>query len=863
VGEPNRSRGTHPVDAAATVKLSHEKSQNAVSGSDLPAGLSAGIAAGLSGNLRNRFRILALLGRGGMGEVYCAEDLTLGRRVALKAIRSDRRLSTEFRDRFLREARLLSRFEHPGICRIYDVIESTDHDYLVLELIEGHTLCRVGDQLSEKDRLDVARQIAVVLEAAHAEGIVHRDLKPDNIMLTPVGQAKVLDFGLARDVGTPVRERPLQPTEGVSTAGPVTESEDTIDMRPGDTSCGFVMGTPAYLSPEQAAGEPPSPASDMYSFGLVLQRLFTGRKPYEDSEDVQEILEQARHAHTRRVSGIDRDMARLIGSLTTRTPDLRPTATEARRRIAWIQSKPVRRLRRWAVAAGIALVLAGAGKYMFDLRHERGIAQRHRAEAEGLVEFMLGDLRERLEPVGRLDVLDEVGDRALAYFAARSADERTEADHHRFARAMNQIGEVRLNQGDLDAARDAFLKARTAAANLVEQDPKQGDWLLALGASEFWLGNVAYLEGDLDGAEAAFGSYREVSEQLVALDSTNEDWQREVGYAYTNLAALHEAREQVDPALAALDESIRIKRFLVDAAREDPGRRSDLINALAWQANILLMVGDPQAAHSRYADGVDEVRTLIDLDPGDMSHKYLLSVLLHSQAAALEQRGLDDGIDELYAASLDLSRMLADHDSSNAVWREGLTDSYLAVGRRLLWKGHPDAATEPLDQARRLAESLTVIDPQNPDYVDLLVDADCLLARVAVANGDPTAARRGSGRASEMARSGYSHNPGDRRSIESFAKALVLAGEIEKRFGNAQAADSAWREAYGVMQPIGGSSRSRAIREIWLRVLTYRGLKEEAGRIAESLHATGFARPDFTEFCREHELSTVADTTAP
>lgn len=122
--------------------------------------------------------------------------------------------------------------------------------------------------------------------------------------------------------------------------------------------------------------------------------------------------------------------------------------SRARRRLAWIQRRPVRRARRWGAAAALALILAAGIKYTLDLRHERRIAYLHRNEAEGLVEFMIGDPRERLEPVGRLDVPDEVGDRALKYFAARSGEERTD-DQHRFARTMTQIGEVRLNQGDL------------------------------------------------------------------------------------------------------------------------------------------------------------------------------------------------------------------------------------------------------------------------------------------------------------------------------------------------------------------------------------------------------------------------------
>jgi serine/threonine protein kinase len=154
--------------------------------------------AALDGRI-SHYRILYPLGAGGMGEVYAAIDETLQRRVALKAIRVDKRLDEDARARFLREARILSQLDHPNICRAYDYLRDGDHDWLVLELVDGKNLKDALEHgIAEAEKLRIAAQIASVLVVTHEAGIVHRDLKPGNVMITASGDVKVLDFGLAR-----------------------------------------------------------------------------------------------------------------------------------------------------------------------------------------------------------------------------------------------------------------------------------------------------------------------------------------------------------------------------------------------------------------------------------------------------------------------------------------------------------------------------------------------------------------------------------------------------------------------------------------------------------------------------------------
>src|ERR1700677_3415977 len=198
------------------------------------------------------YEILAFLGAGGMGEVYRARDTRLNRDVAIKF--SD----AQFSERFEREAQAIAALNYPNICQIYDV----GPNYLVMELIEGAPIVSSEQPraLPPVDALRLGTQIAAALEAAHAKGIVHRDLKPANILVTPSGVVKLLDFGLAKqDIG--------------SASGDQTR---TVNV----TQAGIILGTPSYMSPEQAEGKPADARSDIFSFGTVFHEMLAGRRAF-------------------------------------------------------------------------------------------------------------------------------------------------------------------------------------------------------------------------------------------------------------------------------------------------------------------------------------------------------------------------------------------------------------------------------------------------------------------------------------------------------------------------------------------------------------------------------------------------------
>ena len=804
----------------------------------------------LSGRCYGHIRVAERIGDGGMGAVYAGFDETLHRRVAVKVLQDDQRLDPEARGRLMREARSLSSLDHPNICRIHDYIEADDVDLLVLEYIEGKTLrAALKDGLPRAEMIRIGMAIAEALVAAHRKGIIHRDLKPDNVMLTANGEVRVLDFGLARWVDDRARLSAAHVAASGSTPSVADIQSRTLALR--RTAIGITVGTPLFMSPEQARGEDLTPASDMHSFGLLLQTLFTGKDPYPEHLYAREVMLLAANNESLPVTQLDRPLAGLIEQLKQMAPTDRPTAAEALRLLHDLEARPKRIARRAAAAVIAVLVLLGVGKYTIDLRRERAAAlaaeqqavaarkkaAEHRAQAEDLINFMVGDLRKKLEPVGRLDLLDDVGERALAYSASLPSELMSADELARNAKVLSQLGEVRVAQGRLAEASSIFSRSLGIAAAAVKKDASSQSAQLAAMTGHYWVGQAASLRGNAGEALREMELYLATARQLSSAHPQNEEYRIERAYGHANVGTLLMNEGRFGEAGKHFEEALRIKQARL---ARDPGNvewLADLAITINKLAINLQKTGDLRGALRRFEEQKRIAEQLVAAAPDNAQWKLRLSYAHAYLASALLNTGALDAAQREYEAALRIDQALAANDPGNANWKRNFAGTTARVAAVHALHGDIANAENGFSRSEALFEELV---RRDPDRVLFKTDLAMTRARHAMSRVQRRDVRGAAKAWSLIGDLGAGDTPARQ------AEVLLAGIAVADAAGNASELDALRRraEALFAAPPLDASSEPEVL-ALRARLLVAGGRGSEASPLIARLDAIGYRHPDY------------------
>ncbi len=707
----------------------------------------------LAGQTVGTYTLERQIGQGGMGTVWLARR-TDGRyegQVAIKFLNAGL-LGQGGAQRFAREGQILARLAHPHIARLLDagIAPAGGQPYLVLEYVDGLPLDRYCQDHTLDTRASVRLFLDVLAAVAHAHNrlILHRDLKPSNILVTAAGEVKLLDFGIAKLLDD------SSPTEANAAAG-AAASELT-------RQAGRAF-TPRFAAPEQVEGGDVTTATDVYALGVLLYLLLCGQHPTTEAAADATLLERMRtvvEVEPRRLSErlrgaggkLNTQRAReLRGDLDTivacalkkapaeRYPNASALADDLRH---WLAYEPIKarpdsagyrfkkfmRRHRVGVATGSLASLAlltGIGVALWKAQE----AHEQRVQAEGLIEFMLVDLRQKLEPVGRLDALDVVGEKALSYYAAQQISQLDPDSLGRRARALHLMGEVAEKRGKLDEASRMFGDAAQTTAELLARAPQDGQRLFDHAQSVYWVGYMDKQRGQLPESMQQFERYLALAQQLAQAYPAQLEWQKELGYANANLGVMS-IDQQPTSALAYHQAAQAVWQRLVAGA---PEVRFNQANSLGWTAKAHGSMGNYAAALA--------------------AEQQKLAVLNSMPDATTNRR--------------------VQHLIGNAYYESGRMQFYL---------GDTGAALVNTRQAVALMQALVDSDGSNLDWLGQFSVLRLGLIDIQTAHAQQTGQASQTGQTSQTSQTGPSSAPDPRQSLQQLRAdiARLMAADADK-----------------------------------------------------------------------------------
>jgi hypothetical protein len=444
----------------------------------------------------------------------------------------------------------------------------------------------------------------------------------------------------------------------------------------------------------------------------------------------------------------------------------------------------------------------------FTALNERNEAQAQRAQAEGLIDFMLGDLRNKLEPEGRIDVLDAVAKRAMAYYAAQGQPGLDPASLGRQARVMHLMGDLKLRRGDLTGALALFQEAAKSTGDLLARRPNDPQRMFNHAQSHYWIGMLAQKRGQMGEARTEFEAYRDLAQRLVQLDPSNDAWREESADASFDLGVVKLKTHRADEAAADFSEAMAIYRDRAARAPADNARQLDLAEGHAWLADVELARRRPAAALAHRLAERSVYQAMLARTPTDDTASYAMAVNRRKVAAILMAEGRAPAAAEEQTAGAALADRLIALEPANANFREEGADAYIALAKADLAAGEPAAGAA--GRALELAEGLWRQDPAHERWRVQLGQARVLQMEIAEAAAPDAAARMlalapAAAESAELGKLAVAR-PNDRDLAAVAAESAILAGDAAALAGHPVQARSSWssaRAALAAAQSVG------------------------------------------------------------
>ena len=502
-----------------------------------------------------------------------------------------------------------------------------------------------------------------------------------------------------------------------------------------------------------------------------------------------------------------------------------------------VKRDAARRHRRMAIITSASIVgmalTSGLALFAFEKRDE---ARDQRREAEGLVGFMLGDLRDKLEPIGRLDALDAVGSRAFSYFQTQDKGELSDKALAQRSAALSLMGEIADTRGNLDGALARYREAMAGTAEMISRDPDDPQRLFDHAQNVFWVGEIGRKRGQMQQAEAGFREYERLADRMVELDPGNVKWRMEIQYSRENLGIVLMSQRRFEEAAQQFAPAVRAMEALAATDPTNREYRKELGNALGWLADAQKsrgLIDDAIAVRSRQASYLEG---LVARGNADVAFQEQLIPAHQSLGVLLTSRGdVAQGLGQ-YRLALDEANRLLAVEGANSNWRDFAANVRLTMARNLLALGQLDQAASNVAAGCGAAAALQARDAKVARWRKLQTDCIAMRSRVALAAGEAEQAAILGARALAAARAEHGDNPiADRYRIAAAARWL---GDVRRRGGDGAGAREAWSDGIGQLPsatnetPWEMNERAELLRRL--------GHKDKALPIDARLSAIGF-----------------------